>query len=127
MNQLLGPLDEDQYQDPTSRLLLALWHGNEDVIQIVEEEVCRPLDSINKGAIYSGVGGVNPYSAGIDFSHQNLTSKVDPRTVRVKIFLMAVDPEHRYLKKSERANIYDDLKLKKPFSLHGLNNNISAL
>ena len=33
----------------------------------------------------------NPYSAGIDFSRQNLT-KVDPRTVRVKIFLMAVDP-----------------------------------
>ena len=41
----------------------------------------------------------NPYSAGIDFSHQNLTSadvrswrlKVYPRTVRMKIFLMAVD------------------------------------
>ena len=85
VNQLLGPLDEDQYQDPTSRLLLALWHGNEDVIQIVEEEVglCRPLDSINKGAIYSGVGGVNPYSAGIDFSRQNLTS-VDVRFWRLK-------------------------------------------
>ena len=39
---------------------------------------------------------VNPYSAGIDFSHQNLrqilTTKVDPRTVRVEIFLMAIDP-----------------------------------
>ena len=35
---------------------------------------------------------VNPYSAGIDFSRQNLTTKVDPRTVRIKIFIMAVDP-----------------------------------
>ena len=35
---------------------------------------------------------INPYSAGIDFSHQNLTSKVHPRTVRVDIFIMAVDP-----------------------------------
>ena len=34
----------------------------------------------------------NPHSAGIDFSRQNLTSKVDPRTVREKIYLMAVDP-----------------------------------
>ena len=38
---------------------------------------------------------VNPYSAGIDFRRQNLTSlsqiltsKVDLRTVRVKIFIM---------------------------------------
>ena len=38
---------------------------------------------------------VNPYSAGIDFSRQNLTSsssKVDPGTVSVKIFILAVDP-----------------------------------
>ena len=34
----------------------------------------------------------NPYSAGIDFSRQILTSKVDPRTVRVKVPLLAVDP-----------------------------------
>ena len=27
---------------------------------------------------------VNPYNAGIDFSPQNLTTKVDPRTVKVK-------------------------------------------
>ena len=43
----------------------------------------------------------NPYSAGIDFSRQILTgidfsrqilaTKVDPRTVRVKTFLMTVD------------------------------------
>ena len=26
----------------------------------------------------------NPYSAGIDISCQNLTSKVDPRTLRIK-------------------------------------------
>ena len=36
--------------------------------------------------------GVNPYSAGIDVSRQNPTSKDDPRTVRVNIFLMAIDP-----------------------------------
>ena len=34
----------------------------------------------------------NPYSAGIDFRRQIVTSKVDPRTVRIKIFLIAVDP-----------------------------------
>ena len=34
---------------------------------------------------------LNPYSAGIDFS-RILTTKVDPRTVRVKIFIIAVDP-----------------------------------
>ena len=34
----------------------------------------------------------NPDSAGIDFSRQILTSNVDPRTVRVKIFIMAIDP-----------------------------------
>ena len=34
---------------------------------------------------------VNPYSAEIDFSHHNLMSKVDPTTVRVKLFIMAVD------------------------------------
>ena len=34
---------------------------------------------------------LDPYSAQIDFSLQNLTSEADPRTVRVKIFLMDVD------------------------------------
>ena len=34
---------------------------------------------------------INPYSVGIDFRRQILTSKVNPRTVRVKIFLMAAD------------------------------------
>ena len=33
----------------------------------------------------------NPLSAGTDFSRQNLTSKVDPRTVKIKIFIMAID------------------------------------
>ena len=48
--------------------------------------------------------GFNPYSAGIDFSQ-----------LKTKIFLMVVDPKHRYSNESERANldIYDDLKLKK--------------
>ena len=35
---------------------------------------------------------LNPYSAGIDFSRQILTTKVYPCTVRVKLFIMAVDP-----------------------------------
>ena len=35
---------------------------------------------------------------------QILTSKVDPRTVRIKIFLLAVDPYHRYSNESERAS-----------------------
>ena len=34
----------------------------------------------------------NSYSAGIDFGRQILTSKFDPRAVRVQIFLMAVEP-----------------------------------
>ena len=37
------------------------------------------------------INALNPYSAGIDLSRQNLTSKVYPRTARVKIFLMLVD------------------------------------
>ena len=45
---------------------------------------------------------------------QILTSKVDPRTVRVKTFPMAVDPWHNYLNEAGRDNkdIYDDFKLK---------------
>ena len=31
-----------------------------------------------------------PYSAGIDFSRQNLKSKVDPRTVKIETFVIAV-------------------------------------
>ena len=41
--------------------------------------------------IYFSIVRVNPYSAGIDFSRQNLTTKVDPRTVRVMV-IMAIDP-----------------------------------
>ena len=42
---------------------------------------------------------------------------------------MAVDPLRRYSNKSEKANwdINDDLQLKKPFGLHGLYKNNSAL
>ena len=41
---------------------------------------------------------------------------------------MAVDPQHRYSNESEMANedIYDDFKLKKPFSSHGFCEIISA-
>ena len=34
----------------------------------------------------------NPFSAGIDFRRQILTSKVGLRTERVMFFIMAVDP-----------------------------------
>ena len=36
------------------------------------------------GAENSDVDDAKPYSAKIDFRRQNLTSKVDPRTARVK-------------------------------------------
>ena len=35
---------------------------------------------------------LNPYRAGIDLKCQNLTSDVYPRTVRINIFIIAVDP-----------------------------------
>ena len=56
---------------------------------------------------------LKPYSAGIDFSRQNLTStdrrqilttKVNPRAVRVKIFIMVVNSNHKYSNESGRAN-----------------------
>ena len=52
---------------------------------------------------------------------QILTTKVDPRTVGVQLFLMAIDTQHRYSNESERANedICDDFKMEKPFGLHG--------
>ena len=54
------------------------------------------LNQIKTGNIVANniyINNINPYSAGIDFSRrQILTTKVNPRTVRIKIFLMAVDP-----------------------------------
>ena len=35
---------------------------------------------------------VKPLIAGVDFRRQNLTSTVDPRIVRVKVFIIAVEP-----------------------------------
>ena len=58
----------------------------------------------------------NPYSAGIDFRRQILTSKIDPHTVKVKIFIMAVDPYHIGIQMKQKEltkNIYNDIKLKK--------------
>ena len=37
-------------------------------------------------------GYFNPYSAWIDFRRQNMKLKVDPHTVRVKIFIRVIDP-----------------------------------
>ena len=44
-----------------------------------------------KSKVISCVTDINPYSAETDFSRQILTSKVDPGTVRVKIYIMDVD------------------------------------
>ena len=56
--------------------------------------------------------------------------KDDPHTGRIKIFIMAVEPCHRYLNEPGKADvkdIHDDFKLAKPFSLYGLNRNNSGL
>ena len=56
---------------------------------------------------------INPFSEEIVFIRQNLmykddleilTYKDDLRAERIKIFILAVDPEHRYSNKAERAN-----------------------
>ena len=62
------------------------------------------------------------------YRRQILTYRDDPRTERIKIFIMAVDTQHKYSNEPERANqdIYDDFKLKKPFILHRLSKNMSA-
>ena len=62
----------------------------------------------------------NPYSAGISFRRQNPTSKVDPRTVRVKMFIMAVYQLHytRMIRKEPTKTFIMIFKLEKPFGLH---------
>ena len=49
------------------------------------------MTMVNSGLKGLMVFCLNPFSAGIDFSRQILTTKVYPRTVGVKIFLMVVD------------------------------------
>ena len=56
-----------------------------------------------------------------------MPSKVEPRTVRVQLFIMAVDPYHRYSNERANEDVYDDFKLKNPFSFHGLYKNILAI
>ena len=52
----------------------------------------------------------NPFSAATDFRCQNLTSKVDPCTERIKIcihfkiFIMGRGPIHRYSNELDRSN-----------------------
>ena len=61
---------------------------------------------------------------------QILTTKVNPRTVGINIFLMAGNPQHRYSNESERVNedIYKDFKLKITLcSRHFFTNKFSAL
>ena len=54
-----------------------------------------------KNVLYTKIQRFNPHSVGIDFSRQILKSKVDPHTVRVKIFVMAADSLHSYSNESE--------------------------
>ena len=44
------------------------------------------------------------YIAGFDCRHQIVTTKVDPRTVKVNIFIMDVDPLHVYSNEAKKAN-----------------------
>ena len=48
--------------------------------------------------VYGPYKDFNSFSAGTDISRQNLTSKVGPRTVRIKIFVMAVDPQYELIR-----------------------------
>ena len=54
--------------------------------------------------VYDHYKYFNSYSAGIDFSHQNLTSteshKVYPRPVRVKLFIMGIEMNREELNKT---------------------------
>ena len=69
----------------------------------------------------------NHFIAGIHFSRQNLTSldvrtlssKVDPRSVRVHIFIMVVDPYHRYSNESERQTFMMISNCNKPIGHQG--------
>ena len=56
---------------------------------------------------------INPFRAGTVF-RRRISSKDGLSTEKIKIILMAVNQQH-------------DFKLKKPFGLHGLYTNISAL
>ena len=59
---------------------------------------------------------LNSYTSVIYFRRQKLTSKVNPRTERVKLFIMPRTLKtYRYSNESERTdyNIYDDFKLEK--------------
>ena len=63
---------------------------------------------------------VNLLSAGIIFVSQNLTFKDDPNTWITKMFLIHVDKKHMYSNSNEaNLDIYDNFKLKNPFSLPG--------
>ena len=67
---------------------------------------------MHENAIFSQIrgGGVRRVRPMLDpplsdvCRRQILTTKIDPRTVRVKLFVMAVDPYHRYSNESERVD-----------------------
>ena len=102
----ISPGVDTQRAQNIEQMLLQCW-----------SRICAPLSSVAEDLGESDV-----------YRRQNLTTKVDPCAVKVKIFLLIVDLLHRHSNESERANydIYDDFTLKKPFGLHGLNKTNSA-
>ena len=60
--------------------------------------------NIKQHRVFQQQDSINSHSAGIDFKRQILTSKVDPRTVRVKMFIMVIYPWHRHSDEAERAD-----------------------
>ena len=61
-------------------------------IRHLEDNSRRPNSGGLKCIHFHSVAWLNnPYSAGIDFIHQNLTSVDDLRTLGVQIFLMSVE------------------------------------
>ena len=58
---------------------------------------------------------------------QILPYKDGPRTKRIKIFLISVDPQHRYSNEAERADydVSDVFELKKSFGFHSLYKKVS--
>ena len=81
---------------------------------------------VSKGAFCPAKN--NPFSTGIDFTCQNLTSKVPSRTERIKKMYNSRIPMDIQMKRKELTKTFMIIyKLLKPFGLHGLHAYMSAL